>query len=195
MFASSLLIISSTSSLIRRENKIGLHISPCFKPRGHMKHSVKSPPPRTLAFTTSYIHFIAIYIFPFTHCFRNMFQIHFLFTESNASKLPWVFSITNRLKDLIFSSFDAGMNMTHNDVHVCLVNNDLDNVCDSLDQEITQLEVQDAIRALKSNKAAGPDGFSGEFYKYSAPSIITFFTKYFNKLFEAGTFPSQCANR
>jgi hypothetical protein len=88
------------------------------------------------------------------------------------------------------TSFDAEMNMTHDSVDACL-NNDLDNVCDTLDQEITQLEVEEAIRALKSNKAAGPDGFSGEFYKYSAPRIVTFFTKYFNKLFESGTFPSQ----
>ena len=69
--------------------------------------------------------------------------------------------------------FDAGMNMTHDDVDVCLVNNHLDNVCDLLDQEITQLEVQDAIRALKSNKTAGPDGLSGAFYKYMALCIIT----------------------
>ena len=58
------------------------------------------------------------------------------------------------------SYFDAGMNMTHDSVDACL-NLNLDNVCASLDQEITQLEVGDAIRALKSNNTAGRYGFSG----------------------------------
>ena len=46
------------------------------------------------------------------------------------------------------SSFDAEMNMTHDIGDACL-NNDLDNVCESLDQEITQFDVEEAIRAIK----------------------------------------------
>ena len=46
---------SLASSLIRRENKIGLQQSPCLRPRLHMNASVRSPPTRTLALTTSYI--------------------------------------------------------------------------------------------------------------------------------------------
>ena len=37
----------------------------------------------------------------------------------------------------------------------------LDRVSNTLDQYITQADVQDAIRALKNNKAPGPDGLCG----------------------------------
>ena len=65
----------------------------------------------------------------------------------------------------------------------------LESVSATLDEDITTLEVQDAIRALKSNKAPGPDGLCGEFYKYSDACVVNFLTKYFNKLFESGMFP------
>ena len=48
-------MISLASSSMNIENKIGLHISHCFRPPGHMKESVRSLPDRTLAFTTLYI--------------------------------------------------------------------------------------------------------------------------------------------
>ena len=63
--------------------------------------------------------------------------------------------------------------------------------CDSLDCDISAEEVQQAVSALNNNKAAGPDGLIGEFYKYSPPCIIIFLTKYFNKLFELGQFPDE----
>ena len=62
---------------------------------------------------------------------------------------------------------------------------------DILDAVITISEVQAAIKALKDNKAAGPDGLSSEFFRYSAPCVLHFLIKYFNKLFNAGTFPSE----
>ena len=49
-----------------------------------------------------------------------------------------------------------------------------DVTCDSLDCDITEPEVWDAIESLKSGKAPGPDGFNGQFYKYSAPCAIAF---------------------
>ena len=55
----------------------------------------------------------------------------------------------------------------------------LGSVSATLDEDITALEVQDAIRALKSNKAPGPDGLCGEFYKYSDACVVNFLTKYF----------------
>ena len=73
-----------------------------------------------------------------------------------------------------------------------LANNQFQNIdidITVLDAEITECDVKDAIKALKNEKAAGPDGLSGEFYKYSAPCIVTFLTKMFNKLFDSGTFP------
>ena len=66
---------------------------------------------------------------------------------------------------------------------------ELPGVSDILEVDIMQLEVLDAIRALKNNKAPGPDGLNGEFYKHAAPCVAEFLTQYFNKLFDAGTFP------
>ena len=37
--------------------------------------------------------------------------------------------------------------------------------CDSLECDITAVEVGDAIQSLKSGKAPDPDGLNGEFYK------------------------------
>ena len=65
----------------------------------------------------------------------------------------------------------------------------LESVSATLGEDITALEVQDAIRALKSNKAPGPDGLCGEFCKYSDACVVNFLTKYFNKLFDSGMFP------
>ena len=71
------------------------------------------------------------------------------------------------------------------DVHI--INPD----CDLLEQQITHQEVLDAISVLKNNKSAGPDGISGEFYKYAPPELALFLTRYFNKLFDSGLFPYQ----
>ena len=62
---------------------------------------------------------------------------------------------------------------------------------DTLDGVIYVAEVQAAIKALKDNKAAGPDGLSSEFFRYSAPCVSHFLTEYFHKLFNTGTFPSE----
>jgi hypothetical protein len=58
-----------------------------------------------------------------------------------------------------------------------------------LNAEITENEVGAAISALKQGKAAGLDGISGEFYKFSSPCVTKFLTVYFNKLFNTGSFP------
>ena len=65
----------------------------------------------------------------------------------------------------------------------------LESVSATLDEDITALEVQDAVRALISNKAPGPDGVCGEFCKHSDACVVNFLTKYFHKLFESGMFP------
>ena len=62
---------------------------------------------------------------------------------------------------------------------------------DILDAVITVSELQAAIKALKDNKAAGPDGLSSEVFSYSAPCVLHFLTEYFKKLFNTGTFPSE----
>ena len=57
---------------------------------------------------------------------------------------------------------------------------------DTLDGVISVSEVQAAIEALKDNKAAGPDGLSSEFFRYSASCVLHFLAEYFNKLFDTG---------
>jgi hypothetical protein len=64
-------------------------------------------------------------------------------------------------------------------------------IVESLDCPITDVEVKEAIRCLKNNKAAGLDGIPGEIFKISADYVVEFLTKYFNKLFETGTFPEE----
>ena len=62
---------------------------------------------------------------------------------------------------------------------------------DTLDGVISVSKVQAAVKALKNNKAAGPEGLSSEFFRYSALCVLHFLTEYFNKLFNTGTFPSE----
>jgi hypothetical protein len=63
--------------------------------------------------------------------------------------------------------------------------------CHELDVEITEDEVRNAIKVLKLKKASGPDGISGEFYKFAAPCVVLFLTKFFNAVFDSGKFPSS----
>ena len=64
---------------------------------------------------------------------------------------------------------------------------------DNLEGDIKEEEVKAALRALKINKAAGPDGMIGEFLKYCSDNIlfVTFLTKYCNKLFSTGIYPES----
>ena len=62
---------------------------------------------------------------------------------------------------------------------------------DSLEGEITEGEVFKAIRAVKNNKAAGPDGIIGEFLKHAAVPLVPYLVKLFNKLFESGSYPKS----
>ena len=60
-----------------------------------------------------------------------------------------------------------------------------------LEKEISESEVKDAIKALKNDKAAGPDRLCSEFYKCADTYVIHFLTSYFNELFNFGKFPSE----
>ena len=69
--------------------------------------------------------------------------------------------------DLVDSDVaDNNSNVVRDDVTVEDSMLDTEGMCDGLDDDIAELDVQDAIRASKQGKAAGPDGLSGEFYKY-----------------------------
>ena len=54
---------------------------------------------------------------------------------------------------------------------------------ESLDRNISEEEVYEAIRMLKNGKAARPDGMISEFLKNSAGSAVPFLVRYLNKLF------------
>ena len=58
-----------------------------------------------------------------------------------------------------------------------------------LNETISVDEVNIAIGLLRNNKAAGPDGLIGEFFKHSAANVVPFLTKFFNVLFDKGLYP------
>ena len=66
-----------------------------------------------------------------------------------------------------------------------------DNEDNDLDRPISREEVLLAIRKLKNNKTAGPDGIIGEMLKYAGELVIQFLIKFFNKLFDEGIFPDN----
>ena len=68
---------------------------------------------------------------------------------------------------------------------------DSDNGDDVLDRPISREEVLLAIRKLKNNKAAGPDGIIGEMLKYAGDPVVDFLVKLFNILFDRGIFPDS----
>ena len=63
--------------------------------------------------------------------------------------------------------------------------------CETLNQPITEDEINAGIKALKDQKAAGPDGLIGGFYKSSTIYIVPFLVKFFNFLFDHGLFPEE----
>ena len=63
-------------------------------------------------------------------------------------------------------------------------------ICDS---RITESEVALHLKKLKSNKAAGIDGITGEFYKCITEELVTPFCTMFNYIFDKGDYPSQWA--
>ena len=62
---------------------------------------------------------------------------------------------------------------------------------ESLDRDISEAEVYEAIRMLKNGKAAGPDGMISEFLKNPACSVVPFLVKYLTKLFSSGSYPDN----
>jgi len=63
--------------------------------------------------------------------------------------------------------------------------------CEELNGCITVFEIELAIKSLKNQKAAGPDGLIGEFYRNSFTNILPFLHKLFNYIFEYGIFPED----
>ena len=81
------------------------------------------------------------------------------------------------------------------DVHVYDENGDSENGIASLECDITEGEVYEAIRMLKNGKPAGPDLIIGEFFKDFATHVVPFLVRYFNKLFSSGLYPDNIFSR
>ena len=62
---------------------------------------------------------------------------------------------------------------------------------EDLDKPISKDEILKAMQKLKNNKASGPDGLIGEFYKFSSVEIIEYLVLLFNKLFDNGYYPNE----
>ena len=64
---------------------------------------------------------------------------------------------------------------------------------DSFNRPISKDEVILALRKIKNQKAAGPDGIIGELLKYTCENdlIISFFVAFFNSLFDRGVYPEN----
>ena len=54
---------------------------------------------------------------------------------------------------------------------------------------ITEEETKQAILHLKSNKAPGPDGISGDVYKVLNGLFLSCITTLFNLILHSGTYP------
>ena len=67
---------------------------------------------------------------------------------------------------------------TGEDCELAIVEEEFDVLGDvyfeSLEGDITEVEVYTAVRALKDGKAAGPDGIIGEFFQHSATFVVPF---------------------
>ncbi len=79
-------------------------------------------------------------------------------------------------------------NKTNNDMEA---DGDGQTDIESLDRDISEAEVYEAIRMLKNGKAAGPDRMISEFLKNSACSVVPFLVRYLNKLFSSGSYPDN----
>jgi len=62
-----------------------------------------------------------------------------------------------------------------------------------LNEEITELEVQKAIKKLKCGKVCGLDGITAEMLKAGGQDVVLFLTRMFNVLFEKGIYPRDWA--
>lgn len=152
--------------------------------------------------------------------FRNAMNKSFeLFQEQNATKLRQTSKSDPKemwkiLNNMNFSNKkDANIDIDKlyeyfkklNDTSEDVVDEDdsdafLDNICDNdlydviINGEITEDEVNEAIKGLKNGKASGIDEFVNEYFKCSSPHLVSIFCKLFNIVFDSGIVPDTWLN-
>jgi hypothetical protein len=73
----------------------------------------------------------------------------------------------------------------------------INEICDNpvydeiLNGKITELEITEAIRELKNNKAPGTDNILNEYLKYSSPLLISLYCEVFNLELDSGIIPES----
>ena len=60
-----------------------------------------------------------------------------------------------------------------------------------LNDEIKELEIQDAIRNLKNNNTPVADKIVNEYLKYSSPQLLSIYCKLFNLVLNSGIIPES----
>jgi hypothetical protein len=105
--------------------------------------------------------------------------------DSNISPMKWF----NHFSSLLKSSedrvdFDLLQNYTFNDDHA--INLDYTH---ALNDTISDDEIIEAVRKLKSNKSPGTDGLCGEMYKKCIDVILPHLAYIFNTIFRTGSIP------
>ena len=104
------------------------------------------------------------------------------------------------------NSSNTDINNWYDHFKVLFANNDTDDIVQDasqfdnseesdhfLNEEITELEVQKAIKKLKCGKACGLDGITAEMLKAGGQDVVLFLTRMFNVLFEKGIYPQDWA--